>query len=77
METERRIAAEPSPKVLIGPVSLASLVKRGDEGIERRVASSPSLQHKAPQQQSVKTTAVHNNKFFDVKFNYMYISLPT
>jgi hypothetical protein len=31
--------------VLIRLASLASLVKRGDKGIERRVASSPSPQH--------------------------------
>jgi hypothetical protein len=34
-----------SREVLIGPASLASLVKRGVEGIEQRVASSPSPQH--------------------------------
>jgi hypothetical protein len=45
---ERRAAAESSPEVLIGPTSLASLVKRGDEGIERRVASLPSPQHSRP-----------------------------
>jgi hypothetical protein len=42
---ERRATAESSPEVLVGPASLASLVKRGDKGIERRVASSPSPQH--------------------------------
>jgi hypothetical protein len=42
---ERRAASESSPKVLIGPTSLASLMKRGDEGIERRIVSSPSPQH--------------------------------
>jgi hypothetical protein len=41
---ERRAATESSREVLFGPASLASLVKRGDEGIERRVASSPSPQ---------------------------------
>jgi hypothetical protein len=42
---EQRAAAESSREVLIRPASLASLVKRGDEGIERRVVSSPSPQH--------------------------------
>jgi hypothetical protein len=41
---EKSEAAESSREVLIEPASLASLVKRGDEGIERRVASSPSPQ---------------------------------
>jgi hypothetical protein len=44
----RRAPVKSSREVLIGPASLASLVKRGDEGdegIERRVASSPSPQH--------------------------------
>jgi hypothetical protein len=42
---ERGAASESSPEVLIGPASLASLVKRGNEGIEQRVASLPSPQH--------------------------------
>jgi hypothetical protein len=42
---ERRAATESSPEVLIGLASLASLVKRGNEDIERRVVSSPSPQH--------------------------------
>jgi hypothetical protein len=42
---DRGASAKSSRKVLIGAASLASLVKRGDEGIERRVASSPSPQH--------------------------------
>jgi hypothetical protein len=42
---EKSEAVESSHKVLIEPASLASLVKRGDEGMERRVASSPSPQH--------------------------------
>jgi hypothetical protein len=50
---ERRAASEFSPEVLTGPASLASLVKRGDEGIERRVASSPLPQH-LPSEGSVR-----------------------
>jgi hypothetical protein len=45
---ERRAPAKSSREVLIGPAPLASLVNRGDEGdegIERRVASSPLPQH--------------------------------
>jgi hypothetical protein len=44
---ERRAASESSPEVLIESTSLASLVKRGNKSIERRVASSPSPQHVA------------------------------
>jgi hypothetical protein len=42
---ERRASVESSPEVFIEPASLALLVKRGDEGIERRIVSSPSPQH--------------------------------
>jgi hypothetical protein len=42
---ERSEAAESGCEVLIEPASLASLVKRGNEGMERRVASSPLPQH--------------------------------
>jgi hypothetical protein len=46
-----------SREVLIGPTSLASLVERGDEGLERRVASSPSPQHQAYVQRSLRLRA--------------------
>jgi hypothetical protein len=49
-----KAAAESRHEVLIGSASLASLVKRGDEGIERRVASSPLPQQTA---RATKVTA--------------------
>jgi hypothetical protein len=44
------------------PVNLPPLVQRGDEGLERRVASSPS-----PQQQKLKDMLVTSFQGFQMK----------